>query len=31
MDKSGYFPGAVVGLAVGAVIFLAIAFMTAKW
>ena len=31
MEKSGYFPGALVGLGIGAVIFLAIAFMTARW
>lgn len=30
-EKTGYMPGVVVGLLVGAAIFLSIAFLTAKW
>jgi len=31
MEKTGYLPGVIVGLAFGAAIFLSVAFMTAKW
>ena len=30
-EKTGYMPGVVAGLLVGAAIFLSIAFLTAKW